>query len=67
MSAPPAVLPAAAAALTPAAEPLHALALLRYGAPSLAFAFVALPLYVYLPEHYATRYAVPLGYLGGTA
>ena len=40
------------------------LALLRYGAPSLAFAFVALPLYVYLPEHYATRYAVPLGYLG---
>ncbi|HOI65190.1 MAG TPA: MFS transporter [Thiomonas arsenitoxydans] len=64
MSAPPAVLPAAAAALTPAAEPLHALALLRYGAPSLAFAFVALPLYVYLPEHYATRYAVPLGYLG---
>lgn len=65
MNAPPAVLPAAAAALTPAAAPLHALALLRYGAPSLAFAFVALPLYVYLPEHYATRYAVPLGYLGG--
>jgi Na+/melibiose symporter-like transporter len=64
MSAPPAVLPAAAAALTPAAAPLHALALLRYGAPSLAFAFVALPLYVYLPEHYVTRYAVPLGYLG---
>ena len=65
MNAPPAVLPAAAAELTPAAAPLPALALLRYGAPSLAFAFVALPLYVYLPEHYATRYAVPLGYLGG--
>lgn len=47
-----------------ALDPLHPLGLLRYGAPSLALAFVALPLYVYLPEHYATRYAVPLAYLG---
>ncbi|MGC9162573.1 MAG: MFS transporter, partial [Thiomonas sp.] len=63
MNAPTAALPATVAS-TPANPALHPLALLRYGAPSLAFAFVALPLYVYLPEHYATRYAVPLGYLG---
>jgi len=64
MNAPPVALPATASLHHAAAQPLHPLALLRYGAPSLAFAFVALPLYVYLPEHYATRYAVPLGYLG---
>lgn len=63
MNAPTAALPATMAS-TPVNPALHPLALLRYGAPSLAFAFVALPLYVYLPEHYATRYAVPLGYLG---
>ncbi|CUA92940.1 MFS transporter [Thiomonas bhubaneswarensis] len=63
MNPPPCSLPANVMGAAGSA-PLHALALLRYGAPSLAFAFVALPLYVYLPEHYATRYAVPLGYLG---
>ncbi len=64
MNTPQAALPGAPVVRKLAADPLHALALLRYGAPSLAFAFVALPLYVYLPEHYATRYAVPLAYLG---
>lgn len=38
--------------------------LARYGAPQFALSFVALPLYVFLPEHFATRYAVPLGFLG---
>lgn len=37
---------------------------LRYGALGLALAFVALPLYVHLPAHYATRYGVPLASLG---
>lgn len=64
MNAPTTTLPAPAATRQPTHDPLRPLALLRYGAPSLAFAFVALPLYVYLPEHYATRYAVPLAYLG---
>jgi len=64
MNATSVALPATASQHRAAAQPLHALALLRYGAPSLAFAFVALPLYVYLPEHYATRYGVPLAYLG---
>ena len=63
MTAPACALPATVAT-APAADPLRPLALLRFAAPSLALAFVALPLYVYLPEHYATRYAVPLGYLG---
>ncbi len=63
MTAPTCALPAAVGTAT-APGPLQPLALLRFAAPSLALAFVALPLYVYLPEHYATRYAVPLGYLG---
>ena len=38
---------------------------LRYGALGLALAFVALPLYVHLPSHYATQFGVPLASLGG--
>lgn len=37
---------------------------LRYGAPGFALAFVALPLYVILPNHYASAYGVPLALLG---
>lgn len=37
---------------------------LRYGAMGLPLAFVALPLYVQLPNHYATAYGVPLATLG---
>ena len=35
-----------------------------YGAPQFALSFVALPLYVFLPDYYATRFAVPLVFLG---
>ncbi|MCB2017494.1 MAG: MFS transporter [Hydrogenophaga sp.] len=38
---------------------------LRYGLMGLPLAFVALPLYVVLPNHYARAFAVPLGALGG--
>ena len=37
---------------------------LRYGALGLALSFVALPLYVHLPAHYATAFGVPLASLG---
>ena len=37
---------------------------LRYGALGLPLAFVALPLYVVLPNHYATEFGIPLGTLG---
>ena len=37
---------------------------LRYGALGFALAFVALPLYVTLPAHYAQQYGVPLAMLG---
>ncbi len=37
---------------------------LRYGALGLPLAFVALPLYVLLPAHYAEAYGVPLAALG---
>jgi GPH family glycoside/pentoside/hexuronide:cation symporter len=37
---------------------------LAYGAPALALAFVALPLYVQLPARYAVEWGVPLGALG---
>lgn len=37
---------------------------LRYGALGLALAFVALPLYVHLPAHYATQFGVSLASLG---
>ncbi|MDE2145828.1 MAG: MFS transporter, partial [Burkholderiales bacterium] len=36
----------------------------RYGALGLPLAFVALPLYVVLPEHYATAFGIPLATLG---
>jgi Na+/melibiose symporter-like transporter len=37
---------------------------LSYGLPGLPLAFVALPLYVQLPNHYATAFGVPLATLG---
>ncbi|EWS55252.1 MULTISPECIES: MFS transporter [unclassified Methylibium] len=37
---------------------------LRYGALGLPLAFVALPLYVLLPNHYAAQFGVPLAALG---
>lgn len=37
---------------------------LRYGLLGLPLAFVALPLYVVLPAHYAREYGVPLAWLG---
>ena len=37
---------------------------LGYGALGLPLAFVALPLYVVLPNHYASQFGVPLAWLG---
>lgn len=37
---------------------------LRYGSLGLPLAFVALPLYVVLPNHYADQFGVPLAWLG---
>jgi len=37
----------------------------RYGLLGLPLAFVALPLYVILPNHYAREFGVPLASLGG--
>ncbi len=37
---------------------------LRYGALGLPLAFVALPLYVILPNHYASTFGIPLATLG---
>jgi GPH family glycoside/pentoside/hexuronide:cation symporter len=37
---------------------------LSYGAPGFPLAFVALPLYVVLPDHYAREFGVPLALLG---
>jgi Na+/melibiose symporter-like transporter len=37
---------------------------LSYGALGLPLAFVALPLYVVLPNHYASEFGVPLAWLG---
>ena len=37
---------------------------LSYGALGLPLAFVALPLYVVLPNHYATQFGIPLATLG---
>ncbi|MEO8155075.1 MAG: MFS transporter [Rhizobacter sp.] len=36
----------------------------HYGAPGFPLAFVALPLYVVLPNHYASEFGVPLALLG---
>jgi len=38
---------------------------LRYGLMGLPLAFVALPLYVILPNHYAREFGMPLAVLGG--
>ncbi|RYY97066.1 MAG: MFS transporter, partial [Comamonadaceae bacterium] len=43
---------------------LRRLDLLRYGLLGLPLAFVALPLYVILPNHYARSFGVPLAALG---
>ena len=37
---------------------------LSYGALGLPLAFVALPLYVVLPNHYTSEFGVPLAWLG---
>ena len=47
-----------------AVHPLSAGQGLRYGLLGLPLAFVALPLYVILPNHYATEFGVPLATLG---
>lgn len=43
---------------------LHGWSGWRYGALGFPLAFVALPLYVVLPSHYAAQYGVPLATLG---
>jgi len=48
----------------PTATPLPWQACLRYGALGLPLAFVALPLYILLPNHYAREFGVPLATLG---
>ncbi len=58
-------MPAAAVAPAAAGHGLQgAAAGLSYGALGLPLAFVALPLYVLLPAHYAEAYGVPLAALG---
>lgn len=47
-----------------AAPFLNGWAGLRYGALGFPLAFLALPLYVVLPSHYAAQYGVPLATLG---
>lgn len=49
---------------TPAARADGVRAGLSYGALGLPLAFVALPLYVILPNHYASEFGVPLAALG---
>jgi Na+/melibiose symporter-like transporter len=48
----------------PAIASMGAMACLRYGLLGLPLAFVALPLYLHLPNYYAREYAMPLGTLG---
>ena len=43
--------------------PLASTASARYGLLGLPLAFVALPVYVHLPNHYAQQHAVPLAAL----
>jgi glycoside/pentoside/hexuronide:cation symporter, GPH family len=51
---------------SPAASPVWSLRQgMRYGALGMALAFVALPLYVLLPNFYAREYGVSLSILGG--
>lgn len=45
-------------------DPFSAAQAARYGLLGLPLAFVALPLYVLLPNHYAREFAVPLAWLG---
>ncbi|MCA3238446.1 MAG: MFS transporter [Curvibacter sp.] len=45
-------------------SPLSAAQVARYGLMGLPLAFVALPLYVLLPNHYARTFGVPLATLG---
>jgi GPH family glycoside/pentoside/hexuronide:cation symporter len=47
------------------AAPLQRRELFGYGLLGLPLAFVALPLYVLLPNHYAREYGLPLAALGG--
>ncbi len=47
------------------AVPLGPLGGLRFGLLGMPLAFVALPLYVLLPAHYAASYGMPLAALGG--
>jgi glycoside/pentoside/hexuronide:cation symporter, GPH family len=54
----------AAAGLTPAGDPFAWRNGLSYGLLGFALAFVALPLYVILPNHYAVEFGVPLSTLG---
>ncbi len=48
----------------PASASMGAMACLRYGLLGLPLAFVALPLYVVLPHHYALTYQLPLAWIG---
>ena len=54
----------ASASTAAAALPLGRLDGLRFGLLGMPLAFVALPLYVLLPAHYAASYGVPLAALG---
>lgn len=55
---------APASRIVAGASTLSAWAGLRYGALGLPLAFLALPLYVALPSHYAAHHGVPLATLG---
>jgi glycoside/pentoside/hexuronide:cation symporter, GPH family len=54
----------AAAGVAPAGDPFAWRNGLNYGLLGFALAFVALPLYVVLPNHYAVEFGVPLSTLG---
>ena len=60
----PRAITSAKPAATTSAAPFDARAGLRYGALGLPLAFLALPLYVLLPSHYATQFGVSLATLG---
>jgi len=57
-------MPAVALGTAPSPRPGRRLSGLLYGLLGLPLAFVALPLYVLLPAHYATGFGVPLASLG---
>ena len=50
--------------MTPTPRPFGAAEGLRYGLLGLPLAFVALPLYVVVPHHYASNFGTPLALLG---